>query len=105
MPVESTRLTAKHTAVAFVEAEGFVAVLDAADAMSRTARVRLGGVSRIGGGLVSISVAGELAQVIEAIEVGEETIRAHHGAAVRSVVFPRPCPAVAAIARRPALIG
>ena len=94
-----------RVAVAFVEAEGFVPAFEAADAMTKTARIHLGGVSRIGGGLVSVSVVGELAHVTEAVEVGEETIRAHHGVVVRSVIFPRPCAAVAAIARRPALVG
>jgi ethanolamine utilization protein EutM len=92
------------SAVAFLEAAGFVAAFDAAEAMTKAARVSLGGLVRVGGGLVSVSVLGDLAHLVEAIDVGEETIRARYGVEVRSVVFPNPTAAVGAIAREPGLI-
>lgn len=91
-------------AVGFLEAQGFVPALDAADAMTKAAHVRVHGVSRLGGGLVSICLSGDLAQVVEAIEVGEETVRAHRGVEVRAVVFPNPCPTVRAVAHHPDLV-
>ncbi len=91
--------------MAFLEAAGYVAAFDAVEAMTKAAHVRLGGLTRVGGGLVSVSVFGDLAHLTEAIEVGEETVRARYGVEVRSVIFPNPCAAVGAIARQPDLIG
>lgn len=91
-------------AVGFLEAVGFVPAVDAADAMTKAAHVRVHGLRRLGGGLVSVCLSGDLAQVMEAIEVGEETVRAHRGVEVRSVVFPNPCRAVGLVARDPELI-
>ncbi|MGX6603287.1 BMC domain-containing protein [Micromonosporaceae bacterium Da 78-11] len=90
-------------AVAFLEAAGYIAAFDAAEAMSKAASVRLGGLTKLGGGLVS--VLGGLADVLEAVEVGQETVRAFHRVEVRSVVFASPSAAVAAIAARPDLVG
>ncbi|MEU4625432.1 BMC domain-containing protein [Actinoplanes sp. NPDC023801] len=92
-------------AVAFIEAAGYIAAFDAAEAMSKAASVRLGGLTKLGGGLISVSVIGSLADVLEAVEVGQETVRAFHRVEVRSVVFASPSPAVAAIAARPDLVG
>ncbi|MCY1143638.1 BMC domain-containing protein [Actinoplanes sp. Pm04-4] len=91
--------------MAFLEAAGYIAAFDAAEAMSKAAAVSLGGLTKLGGGLVAVSVLGGLADVLEAIEVGEETVRATHQVEVRSVVFARPVAAVAAVARRPQLVG
>ncbi|WP_331461220.1 BMC domain-containing protein [Micromonospora tarapacensis] len=103
VPQESSRPGAH--AVAFLEAAGYIAVVDAAEAMTKAARVHLGGLVKLGGGLVVVAVSGELAHLLEAVEVGEETVRARHDVEVRSVVFANPCPWVAAVARRTDLVG
>ena len=58
-------------AVGFIEAEGFVPVFDAVDAMVKATEVEVRGAVRLGGGLVAVAVTGDLATVEEAVEVGE----------------------------------
>ena len=78
-------------AVGFIEAEGFVPVFDAVDAMVKATEVEVRGAVRLGGGLVAVAVTGDLATVEEAVEIGEETARAVSGRAVKSIVFASPC--------------
>ena len=87
------------SAVGFLEAEGFVAVFDGVEVMTKASHVRIGGLLKLGGGLVAVSVTGPIAHVIEAIEVGADTIRAAHGVPVRTVVFASPARVTAALAR------
>ena len=93
-----------NDAVGFVQAEGFVPVFDAVDAMVKATDVTVTGVMRLGGGLVALAVRGDLATVEEAVEIGEETARAVSGGAVSSIVFANPCDAVAALAASPVLV-
>jgi len=92
-------------AVGFIEAEGFVPIFDAVDAMVKATAVEIRGVARLGGGIVAVAVAGDLATVEEAVEVGEETARAVSGRSVKSVVFANPCLPVSALAADLALVG
>jgi ethanolamine utilization protein EutM len=92
-------------AVGFIEAEGFVPIFDAVDAMVKAAAVEVRGVARLGGGIVAVAVSGDLATVEEAVEVGEETARAVSSRSVKSVVFANPCLPVSALAADLALVG
>ena len=92
-------------AVGFIQAEGFVPVFDAVDAMVKATEVDVRGVVRLGGGLVAVSVTGDLATVEEAVEVGEEVARAVSGRAVSSIVFASPCEPVTAMADDMAIVG
>lgn len=92
-------------AVGFIEAEGFVPVFDAVDAMVKATEVEVRGAVRLGGGLVAVAVTGDLATVEEAVEVGEEVARAVSGRAVRSIVFASPSDPVAALADDMAIVG
>jgi len=87
-----------NTAVGFIEAEGFVPIFEAVDAIVKATDVHVEGVVRLGGGLVAAALSGDLATVEEAVEIGEETAKAISGTAVRSIVFASPCDAVAALA-------
>lgn len=93
------------TAIGFVEAEGFVPVFDAAEQMAKSADVEIGGIVSVGGGLVAVSVSGALGQVVEAVEVAEDTIRGGHGIGATCVVFARPGAVVTRIAGNLELIG
>lgn len=93
------------TAVGFIEADGFVPIFDAVDAMVKATEVDVRGVARLGGGIVAVAVSGDLATVEEAVEIGEETARAVSGRTVRSVVFAAPAGPVAALAADLALVG
>ena len=92
-------------AVGFIEAEGFVPVFDAVDAMVKATEVEVRGAVRLGGGLVAVAVTGDLATVEEAVEVGEEVARAVSGRAVKSIVFANPCLPVQALAGDMAMVG
>ncbi len=93
-----------NSAVGFIEAEGFVPIFDAVDAIVKATEVTVTGVVRLGGGLVAVAVTGDLATVEEAVEIGEETAKAVSGTAVRSIVFANPCDAVEAIAVNTAML-
>ena len=53
-----------------VETRGLVAAIEAADAMAKAANVRLIGSEKIGSGLVTIMVRGDVGAVKAAVEAG-----------------------------------
>ena len=63
------------------------------------------GVTRLGGGIVAVAVAGDLATVEEAVEIGEEVTRAISERAVKSIVFASPCAPIGALAGDLAMVG
>lgn len=91
-------------AAGFLEAEGFLPVFDAVDAMVKATDVDVRGVTRLGGGLVAVAVTGDLADVEEAMELGEETARSTGAGSVRSIIFASPCSAVTSLAHRPLVL-
>ncbi len=93
-----------NEAAGFIEAEGFVPIFDAIDAMVKATEVRVNGVMRLGGGLVAVALGGDLATVEEAVEIGEETARAVSRGKVKSIIFASPSRPVAAIAGNPRLL-
>lgn len=93
-----------NQAVGFLEAEGFVPVFEAVDAMVKATDVEVRGVVRLGGGLVAVAVTGDLATVEEAIARGTETAERVAGGKVKSIVFASPCNPVSAIANEPHLV-
>lgn len=95
----------RNVAAGFVEAEGFIPIFDAVDAMVKATEVEVTGVVRLGGGIVAVAVRGDLATVEEAVGIGEEVARAKTGRPVKSIVFASPCDAVQALAVDPALLG
>ena len=76
-------------ALGFVEVRGYVALVEAADAAVKAARVVPVCWQRVGSALVSIVVEGEVAAVRAAVDAGEEAAGriAEH---VTSHVIPRP---------------
>jgi len=93
-----------NQAVGFVEAEGYVPIFDAVDAMVKATDVDIRGATRLGGGLVSVALAADLATVEEAVEVGAETARAVSNGRVKSIIFANPSDPVAAIANDPRIL-
>lgn len=91
-------------AAAFIEAEGFVPIFDAVDAMVKATGVTVMGAMRLGGGIVAVSLTGDLATVEEATQIGVETARAVSGGRVASIIFANPSVPVAAIASNTQLI-
>jgi Carbon dioxide concentrating mechanism/carboxysome shell protein len=60
------------SALGMIETRGLTAAIEAADAMLKAAGVELVGTEKIGSGLVSVLVQGEVGAVKAAVEAGEE---------------------------------
>jgi len=57
-------------ALGIIETKGLIALIEAADAMTKAARVELVGYERIGGGLVTAMVRGDVAACKAATDAG-----------------------------------
>ncbi len=76
-------------ALGMVETRGLVAAIEAADAMVKAANVVLVGSEKIGSGLVSIMVRGDVGAVKAAVEAGGAAA-SRLGEVVATHVIPRP---------------
>ena len=76
-------------ALGMVETRGLVAAIEAADAMVKAANVQLMGTEKIGSGLVSIMVRGDVGAVKAATEAGAAAA-SRLGEIVAVHVIPRP---------------
>ena len=76
-------------ALGMVETRGLVALIEAADAMCKAANVELIGWDRVGSGLVTAFVAGDVAAVKAATDAGAAAA-AKIGEVVTVHVIPRP---------------
>lgn len=76
-------------ALGILETKGLVCVVEALDAMLKTADVAFAGQKRVGSGLVAVMVEGDVAAVKAAVDAGAEA--AQRIGELRSVhVIPRP---------------
>jgi ethanolamine utilization protein EutM len=76
-------------ALGMVECRGMVAMIEAADAMVKTANVTLVGYEKIDAGLVTAIVRGDVAAVKSAVEAGAAAAR-RIGEVISTHVIPRP---------------
>ena len=76
-------------ALGMVETRGLVAAIEAADAMVKAANVQLVGTEKIGSGLVTVMVRGDVGAVKSAVEAGS-TSASRLGELVATHVIPRP---------------
>ncbi len=76
-------------ALGMVETRGLVASIEAADAMCKAANVELIGTEKIGSGLVSVMVRGDVGAVKAAVESGSAAA-SKLGELVATHVIPRP---------------
>ncbi|MDD6478315.1 MAG: BMC domain-containing protein [Oscillospiraceae bacterium] len=76
-------------ALGMVETRGLVAAIEAADAMVKAANVELIGTEKIGSGLVSVMVRGDVGAVKAAVEAGSASA-GHLGEVIATHVIPRP---------------
>ena len=76
-------------ALGMVETKGLVSAIEAADAMVKAANVNLVGYEKIGSGLVTVMVRGDVGAVKAAVEAGTVAARAV-GEVVSLHVIPRP---------------
>lgn len=78
-----------NEALGMVETRGLTAAIEAADAMVKAAEVTLIGTEKIGSGLVSVMVRGDVGAVKAAVEAGSNSA-SHLGELVAVHVIPRP---------------
>ena len=76
-------------ALGMIETRGLVAAIEAADAMVKAAEVKLIGTEKIGSGLVSVMVRGDVGAVKAATEAGS-VAASKLGELVAVHVIPRP---------------
>jgi ethanolamine utilization protein EutM len=91
MPSNSTTtvLDGPSGALGLIETKGLVAAIEAADAMVKSANVRLVGREQIGGGLVTVMVRGDVGAVKAATDAGAAAA-GKIGEIVSVHVIPRP---------------
>lgn len=82
-----------NNALGLVETKGLVAAIEAADAMVKSANVQLVGCEKIGSGLVTVMVRGDVGAVKSAVEAGAAAAKAV-GQVQSCHVIPRPDNAV-----------
>ena len=76
-------------ALGMVETRGLVAAIEAADAMLKAANVTLVGTEKIGSGLVTVMVRGDVGAVKASVEAGSSSA-SKLGELVATHVIPRP---------------
>ena len=76
-------------ALGMIETKGLVGAIEAADAMTKSANVTLIGYEKIGSGLVTVMVRGDVGAVKAAVESGSAAA-SRLGELVAAHVIPRP---------------
>lgn len=76
-------------ALGMVETRGLIAAIEAADAMVKAANVSLVGKEKIGSGLVTIMVRGDVGAVKASVEAGAAAAK-RVGEVISTHVIPRP---------------
>jgi ethanolamine utilization protein EutM len=76
-------------ALGMIETKGFAAMVEAADAMVKAAKVELVGFEKIGGGYVTAIVRGDVAAVRAAVDAGVQAAQ-KVGEIVSTHIIPRP---------------
>ncbi len=77
------------TALGMVETKGLVGAIEAADAMTKAANVTLTGYEKIGSGLITVMVRGDVGAVQASVKAGVAAAELG-GEVVSSHVIPRP---------------
>jgi ethanolamine utilization protein EutM len=80
---------ANQQAIGMIETKGLVAVIEATDAALKAANVQFAGQAKVGSGLVSVTVTGDVAAVKAAVDAGAEAA-SRIGEVVSVHVIPRP---------------
>jgi microcompartment protein CcmL/EutN len=86
----------EQKALGMIETRGLVAAIEAADAMTKAAEVTLAGTEKVGSGLVTVMVRGDVGAVKAAVEAGTAAA-SRLGELVAAHVIPRPHSDVAKI--------
>ena len=79
----------KYDAIGMIETKGLVASIEVADAMVKAANVTLIGKEKVGGGLITVLIRGDVGAVKAATEAGAEAAK-RVGELISVHVIPRP---------------
>lgn len=79
----------ERQALGIVETKGLLASIEAGDAMAKAANVTVIGKEKVGGGIVTIMVRGDVGAVKSAVEAGAEAA-SRVGELLGTHVIPRP---------------
>jgi ethanolamine utilization protein EutM len=77
-------------AIGMIETRGLVALVEATDAACKAANVEFKGWRKVGSGLVTMFVSGDVAACKAAIDAGTTAARAVNGEIISTHVIPRP---------------
>lgn len=88
-PARQAEQVPLDAALGMIETNGLTASIEAADAMLKSADVSLVGQEKIGAGLVTVFVQGDVGAVKAAVEAGQ-TAASRIGEVVSALVIPRP---------------
>ncbi|SHF92975.1 BMC domain-containing protein [Ornithinibacillus halophilus] len=80
------------SAIGLIETRGLTAAIEALDSMAKAANIRLVDLKRVGSGLITVIIEGDVADVSAAIEVGKLAPDLTGGELISSNVIPRPHP-------------
>ena len=83
-----------------IETKGLIALIEASDAMLKAANVQLVGWEKVGSGLVTVFVVGDVAAVKAAVDAGAAAA-SKIGEVVSVQVIPRPHEELAAVLPKP----
>ena len=78
-----------NNALGVIETKGLVASVEAADQMVKAANVEMTGQEKIGAGLVTVMIRGDVGAVKAAVDAGVQAAQ-NVGEVVSSYVIPRP---------------
>lgn len=93
---ESMKNNAEYTALGFIETQGFTASMAALDAATKAAEVELVGREKLGGGYITVVLAGDIAAVSAAVEAGVQAVESL-GTLIAGNVISRPSQGVNAL--------
>ena len=88
-----------------IETFGIVYLLEAADAMQKTADVEVIGFENVASGYVSVLVQGDVAACQSAVEAGVRAVEKMGASVYSSVVIPTPHPDLVKITKRYSIEG
>jgi microcompartment protein CcmL/EutN len=100
---EAEPQTQRHRAMGLIETFGIVYLLEAADAMQKTADVEVVGFENVASGYISVLVQGDVAACTSAVQAGVKAVEKMGASVYSSVVIPTPHPDLAKITKRYAI--
>ncbi|MFD1706752.1 BMC domain-containing protein [Siminovitchia sediminis] len=78
------------SAIGLVETRGLTAAIEALDSMAKAANISLVDMKRVGSGLVTVIIEGDVADVSAAVDIGRLAPDIAGGELISSNVIPRP---------------